>query len=139
MKQCLIVAAALSFVQPASVFAADEIKEIDLKAAGFRPTGRPMTRPNMPTEIKTAEDLAKTFAQEEVVAAIKKEVNFDKQKLLYFTWAGSGQDKIRGEMVKDEAVFTYQRGFTRDLRSHYRLFAIPKNAKFKVEIGKFGK
>lgn len=137
MKKCLFVAVAFALGLPVASFGADEIKEIKLE--GFKPTGRPMTLATMPTEIKTAEELAKTLPQEEVVAAIKKEVNFDKQKLLFFAWAGSGQDKVSGEIVKEEAIFTYKRGLTRDLRSHYHLFAIPKDAKFKVEMGKFGK
>ena len=137
MKKCLLFAAALSLVIPGSTFAADDIKEIELK--NFKPGDRPMTRPTMPTEIKTAEELAKTIPQEEVVAAIKKEVDFGKQKLVFFAWAGSGQDKVTGEIAKEEAVFTYNPGLTRDLRSHYRLFAVSKDAKVKVVTGKFGK
>lgn len=137
MKKSMLVAVALSLVVPAYAVAAEEIKEIKLE--GFKPTGRPMTRATMPTEIKTADELAKTFTQEEVVAAIKKEVNFDKQKLVFFAWAGSGQDKVSGEMGKEEAVFTYKPGLTRDLRTHHHLFVVPKDAKVKVEMGKFGK
>jgi hypothetical protein len=137
MKKCLMLAAALCLVLPASALAADEIKEIKLD--NFKPTGRPMTQATMPTEIKTAEELAKTFPYDDVQAAIKKEVNFDKQKLVFFAWAGSGQDKIAGQMAKDEAVFIYVRGLTRDLRSHYHLFPVPKDAKVTVEMGKFGK
>jgi hypothetical protein len=137
MKKCILLAAVLSLALPVSAIAADEIKEIKLE--GFKPSGRPMTRATMPSEIKTAEELAKTFPQEEVVTAIKKEVDFGKQKLVFFAWSGSGQDKVSGQMAKDEAVFIYITGLTRDLRSHYHLFVVPKDAKVKVEMGKFGK
>jgi hypothetical protein len=116
--------------------AADDVKEIALK--GLK-ADMPMTRPNQPTEIKTAEELAKVFPQKEVVDAIKKEVDFAKQRLVFFAWAGSGGDKITATTAKDEVTFTYKGGLTRDLRSHFKLFAIPKDAKFKVEMAKFGK
>lgn len=137
MKMSIIVSTALAFILPASAIGADEIKEI--KVEGYKPTGRPTTQATMPTEIKSAEELAKTFTQEEVVAAIKKEVDFSKQKLVFFAWAGSGQDKITGVLNKDEATFIYTRGLTRDLRSHYHLFAVPRDAKVLVAMGKFGK
>lgn len=137
MKKCLVFTAALLLVIPATIWCADDIKEIELK--GLKPADRPMTKAAMPTEIKTAEELSKTIPQEDVVAAIKKEVDFGKQKLVFFAWAGSGQDKVTGEIAKEEAVFTYKPGLTRDLRSHYRLFAVSKDAKVKVVMGKFGR
>lgn len=130
MKKIMMFAAVLSLSLPLPTMAADEIKEI--KLTGFKPTGRPMGRGLVPTEMKTAEDLAKTFPQQEVVAAVQKEVDFGKQKLVLFAWSGSGQDKVSAELVKDEAVFTYKPGLTRDLRAHYHLFAVPKDAKVKV-------
>jgi hypothetical protein len=93
-----------------------------------------------PTVIANAEELAKAVADDEAATAIKKAVDFKTEKLLLFTWAGSGQDKITFA-VEDgkkgpEVTFTYTRGFTRDLRQHKKLFALPKDATFKVIAGK---
>jgi hypothetical protein len=64
-------------------------------------------------------------------------VDFAKEKVAVFAWAGSGQDKVAAGEVKDKtAVFTYTRGLTRDLRQHVKIFAVPKDAEVKVEIGK---
>jgi hypothetical protein len=92
-----------------------------------------------PVEITTAEELAKAIADDDAVAAIKKAVDFKVERVLYFQWAGSGQDKITFT-VEDgkkgpEVKFTYKRGLTRDLRQHKKVFAIPKDATFKVATG----
>lgn len=116
--------------------AADDVKEIELK--GLK-ADVPMTRPDQPTEIKTAEELAKVFPQKEVVDSISKNVDFSKQKLVFFAWAGSGGDKITAAAAMDEITFTYKGGLTRDLRPHFKLFAIPKESKFKFEKAKSGK
>jgi hypothetical protein len=65
--------------------------------------------------------------------AIKKQVDFTKEKLALFVWAGSGGDKLAGKLSDDAktANFSYTRGLTRDLRSHVHLYAMPKNAELK--------
>jgi hypothetical protein len=92
-----------------------------------------------PTVIASAEELAKIFADDDAVAAIKKAVDFKTEKVLYFAWSGSGQDKISfsvEELKKGiEVKFTYTRGLTRDLRQHKKLFALPRDATFKVVTG----
>jgi hypothetical protein len=123
--------ALLAFATSAS--AADTVKEIDLKGLKAVP---PMSRADKPTEIKNEEQLSKAFPQKELVEQIKKDVDFDKQKLLLFAWSGSGKDKISFDAGKDEVTFTYQRGLTRDLRAHFHLFAIPKDAKWSMSKGK---
>ena len=55
---------------------------------------------------------------------------------VYFAWAGSGQDRITfassAGATGPEVTFTYTPGRTRDVRPHARLFALPKNAPYKV-------
>ncbi len=91
-----------------------------------------------PVEIKTADELAKAgiFADDASRDAVKKQVNFDKEKLVVFAWSGSGGDKIAGELSKDgkAAVFNFKAGLTDDLRRHQLVFAVPKDA--KVEMAK---
>ncbi len=88
-----------------------------------------------PTEIKTADDLAKSEALKDAADEIKKNVDFSKWKLVFFSWGGSGGDKITPD-EKTAGTFTYTRGLTRDFRQHVRLFAVPKDAEVKVVAGK---
>ncbi|MSR52634.1 MAG: hypothetical protein EXS09_05020 [Gemmataceae bacterium] len=87
-----------------------------------------------PTVITSAEELAKAIKDAAAIEAIQKAVDFKKEQVLLFQWAGSGQDKITfdlGEGDKaSEVTFAYKRGLTRDLRQHKKLFVLPKDAKY---------
>lgn len=88
-----------------------------------------------PTVITSAEELAKTIKDEAAVAAVQNVVDFKKEQVLLFQWAGSGQDKVTYDLGEGdkatEVTFTYKRGLTRDLRHHKKLFVLSKDAKFK--------
>jgi hypothetical protein len=89
-------------------------------------------------EIKTADELAKSaaFADDAGRDAIKKQVDFTKEKLVVFAWSGSGGDQLTPELKADgkklAAVFTYKVGETDDLRRHALAFVVPKDAEVKV-------
>jgi hypothetical protein len=87
---------------------------------------------NKPTAITDADALAKTIPDADWLDKIKKQVDFDKQQLIWFAWGGSGQDKLSHEVKDGEVIFEFQRGRTRDLRPHFHAFVIPKEAKWKV-------
>lgn len=92
-----------------------------------------------PIEITSAEELAKAkgFADDASREAVKKQVDFAKEKLVVFIWAGSGGDKLTGELKmvdkKSVAVFTYKPGITDDFVHHSRMFAVPKDAGVEVK------
>jgi hypothetical protein len=127
--------AILALVLPLTASAEEKavpVKEIDVKALKV-----PMARNGdvmKPTKITSAEELAKTIPEEAAQTAIKKEVDFATQQLLLFAWGGSGQDKLTFATTegKNEVVFVYKRGLTRDLRPHVHLFVLPKDATFKI-------
>jgi len=107
-----------------------EVKEIPVPAMKIeRATGRF----DHPKEIKSAGELAKAFTQKEVIDSIQKKVDFAKQRLIYFAWSGSGQDSITASEAKGVIVFTYTLGRTRDLRSHFKLFVVDKDATIRVD------
>ena len=88
-----------------------------------------------PADIISAAELVKVIADKETQDKIKKEVDFAKHKLVYFAWAGSGQDKLTARLTdgdKKEVVFSYKQGLTRDLRRHFRLFLISKDTPYRV-------
>jgi hypothetical protein len=92
-----------------------------------------------PVIITTADDLTKAsqFANDASRAAIKKQVDFAKEKLVIFVWAGSGGDRLMPDMKindgKASIVFRYKMGFTDDFRQHAAIFAIPKDATVEVK------
>ena len=93
-----------------------------------------------PTTIKSEEELAKDPVVGSAADALKKQIDFEKQNLLVFAWAGSGGDKltasIGAEDKKSIVYVEYIRGLTRDLRQHIHLFAVPKDLKVVVEVAK---
>lgn len=99
-------------------------------------TGMSKGKPTEPAVYATADDLEKGIADKDAVAAIKKAVDFEKEQVIHFAWSGSGQDKLTftAEDGKKgpEVTFTYAAGRTRELRRHVKVFAIPRNATFKV-------
>ncbi len=110
-----------------------KLREIDVKGVKV---AAPKKNPFMPTIITNAEELKKAIPDAE--ETIQKQLDFAKDKLVLFTWSGSGGDKLTATLSEDGKIATFTRklGLTRDLRMHMRLFAIPVTAEFKVTIGK---
>lgn len=139
MRPCAILAA---FALSAALAVADdkkpEVRTIDAKDLKFNHDGN---EPK-PTEIKSADELAKAkvFADDASRDAVKKHVDFAKEKLVVFAWSGSGGDKLTPELVTDgktvTATFKYQGGLTDDFRRHGQVFAVPKEAEVKVSKAK---
>jgi|ERR1043165_108250 hypothetical protein len=72
--------------------------------------------------------------------AVKKQVDFSKEKLLLFAWTGASSNQIRGTVIEDgkRVHFTFIPGRLRDSQSHVHLFAVPKDAEFKVLLAPGG-
>ncbi len=89
-----------------------------------------------PVKIATAEELAKNVPSKEAQAELKKEVDFSKEYLLVFTWAGSGGDRLDHKVEKTkggaEAVFIRTPGDTNDLRRHQKVYVVPKKLTFRL-------
>jgi hypothetical protein len=109
---------------------------LDLKdVATVQPKDGDVTKP---TEIKSAEELAKSpLFGAGAADKLKKHVDFAKEKLVVFTWSGSGRDSVAGATLtadkKLTAQFLYTPGITRDLRQHFKAFVVPKDAEVKAE------
>jgi len=126
-----------------------ELSTKDLKITITIPDKSDVTKP---FEAKTPGDLAKvSVLTPDAVMALGKQVDFTNDKVVVFWWGGSGQDKIAaGELKtvelkpaggpfperKTTATFTYTPGKTRDLRAHFHLFVVPRDAEVKVEEAK---
>ncbi|MBA4067875.1 MAG: hypothetical protein C0501_30075 [Isosphaera sp.] len=89
-------------------------------------------------EVASADELAKSkaFADDASRDAVRKRVDFGKEKLVVFAWSGSGGDKltpaVAADGAKTTATFAYRAGATDDLRRHGLVFAVPKDAAVKV-------
>ncbi|MBO0698919.1 MAG: hypothetical protein J2P46_11035 [Zavarzinella sp.] len=127
---CLAVFAATAGVLPA------DPKDVAVRALDVTVESPAKGKATEPTVIRSADELAKAISDKAAVAAVKKAVDFDKEQVVYFAWAGSGQDQVTaaGSVGAKglEVTFTYAPGRTRDLRTHARLFAVPKGATYKV-------
>ncbi len=119
-----------------SVYAGESaVRAIDTKGLNLGKAEGEVMKPQI---ISSAEELAKAIPNEEALAKIKKEVNFGKEKLLFFAWSGSGGDKL-GFSTNDKntgVTVVYKAGLTRDLRPHYYLLVLPKDATWKMDTGK---
>lgn len=129
---------AIAFAVSLGVAAPDPVKETKpatVRVLDIQVQGEAKGSAKKPTVITSTDELAKAVKDEAAVAAIKKAVDFDKEQVLFFQWAGSGQDKLTfdlGEGDKaSEVTFEYKPGRTRDLRQHKKLFVLPKGTKFK--------
>jgi hypothetical protein len=60
--------------------------------------------------------------------------------VLFFAWSGSGGDELTYNVEKGEkapeVIFQYKRGLQKNLAPQGRLFAIPKDATWKVQTAK---
>lgn len=127
----LVAAAGMSRADPTA-----DVKEAAVRALDVKVDNPAKGRATEPTVIKSADGLGKAIPDPAAVAAVKKAVDFDQELVVYFAWAGSGQDRITfassAGATGPEVTFTYTPGRTRDVRPHAKLFALPKNATYKV-------
>jgi hypothetical protein len=106
------------------------VKPREIPATGL-PAGRGSY--DAPISIPSEKHLAELVPDRDARAAILKQVDFKKERLLLFSWSGSGGDGVTPALGKaGEANFHYAGGKTSDLVRHARLFAIPARAKVKV-------
>ncbi len=87
-----------------------------------------------PLVIRSEKDAADHFAPK-ALAALKKQVDFEKQFVLVFAWEGSGQDRLSYNVLEsfpEQIVFNYKPGLTDDLRPHVYTYALRANVKWSI-------
>lgn len=106
------------------------VRELDPKAAA---TPTVESRIDRPRVIATEAELAAAVPNEATRVGLVKQVNFETEQLVLFTWSGSGRDTLTAEYKvlcsksrEAEVVFRYTPGGTADRTAHARLFAVPK-------------
>jgi hypothetical protein len=85
-----------------------------------------------PLVIRSAEEAAGHFG-DDALAALKKQVDFEKQIVLIFAWRGSGQDRLTYAVLEsypEQVPFKYRPGRTRDLRPHVYVYALRTNVRW---------
>jgi hypothetical protein len=107
------------------------VREIDLKGFTRTKTRGVATKP---TRITNSEELANAFpdSDEEWLDRIAKQVDFEKEELLFFAWTGSATDTLSFEIEQTKrgsvVVFIYTQGQGEDIpRARFRLYASTKN------------
>ncbi len=93
---------------------------------------------DQPLIINNLDELAKEFPDPAVQAKVKAVVDLTKDRLIVFTWSGSGKDQLQlvsaDTMNMGNTTFTYQRGLTRDRRQHTHIYVMPQGTKFDVQV-----
>jgi len=95
---------------------------------------------DQPLIIESVEQLEKDFDDKGFLAKVKLLADLSKDRLIVFTWSGSGGDKL--ELVSGDTMnmgnttFAYKRGLTRDLRQHTHIYVMPQGTKFDVQVPK---
>jgi hypothetical protein len=87
-----------------------------------------------PLVIRTKDEAAKYF-DEDALARLNEEVDFEKQFVLVFAWRGSGQDRVThavAESFPEQIFFTLTPGRTKDLRQHVHVYALRSNVKWSL-------
>jgi hypothetical protein len=135
----LLTLTALVLLAPALLAEPSEPKKEpavrEIKVDDLRFPERPgVFRP--PTKIANATDLTAAIPDKNVQARILKEVDLNKEYLLLFAWSGSGGDRLSYALEKAKegpgVIFTRTRGLTRDLRTHVKLYAVPKTFAWRM-------
>ena len=97
-------------------------------------------RVDQPLVINNANELAKEFEDKAVQAKINAVVDLSKERLIVFTWSGSGKDQLQlvsaDTVNKGNTTFSYKPGLTRDLRQHTHIYVMPQGTKFDVQVPK---
>ncbi len=95
---------------------------------------------DQPLVIESTAQLTKEFDNKDVRAKINKVVDLSKDRLIVFTWSGSGGDTLElvsgDTMNMGNTVFAYTPGRTRDLRQHTHIYVMPQGTKFDVQVPK---
>lgn len=79
---------------------------------------------------------ATRFLPAESLAKLAEMVDFRQQYLVIFAWQGSSRDKLEYSVLEsfpEQIVFVRQRGRTRDLKRHTRVFALRSNVNWRVQ------
>jgi hypothetical protein len=132
------VMCAIVMVLAVPVFAEDALAVRALRLENVKFDFSKVREGLVPIEIKSADDLAKAapFLDAASREAIKKQVNFEKEKVVVLVWEGSGRDRLAGALSADgkTATFTHRLGLTADLHRHAYVFAVPKDATVRMVL-----
>src|SRR4029453_16910577 len=104
---CLLLVTSQRADEPAKKGDDSPVRVLILKNA---PEGSERGSVKKPNVIDSADKLDKAFESKDVREEIKGKVDFKKEFLLVFSWAGSGQDKLAFAVEEGKALFLYTPG-----------------------------
>lgn len=134
MRMTLCAAAivlATSFAAAEDKAAVREIPTTGLKINFKSGTGDSTV--SKPAVITSAEDVAKNAALKDAADALQKEIDFGKEKLVFFFWGSFDLQQITPDPDRPGA-FTYTNRISKSGRftTRAKLFVVPKDAEVKV-------
>ncbi len=127
-----IVVSLLSLCFLATAYAQDKIMPImPIEKANLTDAATKAAKLKAPIEIIDAKT-AEKYLEGETLKAVKA-VDFKKVKVLVFYWSGSGGDRLSYDILEsfpEQIHFKMQRGMTKDLRRHSKVFILRKNVTY---------
>jgi hypothetical protein len=87
--------------------------------------------------ILKSEKEAREILSSDSVEYLVGKVDYDRQLLVVFAWAGSGMDKVTYEVAEsfpEQVKFELVRGRTRDYVHHVQPFIVRKNVRWRMDI-----
>jgi hypothetical protein len=105
-----------------------QVRDIDLQGLTRRATHAVATKP---ARISSAEELARAFpdADAKWLDRVAKQVDFDREELVFFAWTGSNTDGVAAKVEQTDrgpvVVFTFEPGYGEDMpHARFRMFAV---------------
>lgn len=89
---------------------------------------------NSPIVVTSQTDAAKHFGAD-ALKTLAATVDFTKQSVLIFAWRGSGGDRLTYNVLEsypEQIRFSLERGRTKDLREHTKVYAVRSNVRCRV-------
>jgi hypothetical protein len=83
-------------------------------------------------ELRSKGEVVERFGDAKVAEGAIKQVNLSKEFLVYFSWTGSGADRLELKENKGVVIFRRIRGETKDRKRHARLFALPHKTEYRA-------
>jgi hypothetical protein len=125
------IVSAVSFAAAEDKAAVREIPANDLKVNFGGGIGN--SKVSKPAVITSAEELVKVKPLKDSVEVIKKQVDFSKEKLVFFFWGSLNSQQIVPDPDKP-GTFTYTTRLSKSggYKTYARVFVVPKDAEVKV-------
>jgi hypothetical protein len=132
----LLLAGSLGFA--AGLHAADPVVVRQLDLVGLRADVPRNSEVGSPLVIADEAALRRIFLDEKIRDRLLKAVDFKKDQLVFFGWRGPSDDDLAVHVLDRKqppiVAFEYVRGRSNQPRGQFKLFALPRDIDWRVDL-----